>query len=54
MLPPPPLTDEEVLETFRQMNDVIRMRILTSEVLPAPMQNYEIGMSADWVNECCC
>ncbi|KAG0184516.1 mediator complex subunit [Apophysomyces sp. BC1034] len=42
MIPPPPLTDEEVLDAFQKMNDVIRMRMLTSEVLPSPMQNYRI------------
>lgn len=45
MVPPAPLTDEEVLETFRKMNDVIRMRMLTTEVLPSPMQHYRIGKS---------
>lgn len=43
MVPRSPLTDEEVLETFRKMNDVIRMRMLTTEVLPSPMQHYRIG-----------
>jgi hypothetical protein len=43
MLPPDPLTDEQVLETFQSMNDVIRMRMLTSEVLPSPIQTYRIG-----------
>ncbi|ORY98525.1 mediator complex subunit MED14-domain-containing protein [Syncephalastrum racemosum] len=42
MIPPRRLTDGEVLETFRQMNDVIRMRIMTDEVLPMPMQDYRI------------
>ncbi|KAI8967316.1 mediator complex subunit MED14-domain-containing protein [Mycotypha africana] len=39
MLAPPPLTDEEVLETFQNMNDVIRMRMITTEVLPSPLLN---------------
>lgn len=43
MLTTTPLTDEEVLETFQNMNDVIRMRMITSEVLPSPMQKYRIG-----------
>lgn len=43
MLTPTPLTDKEVLEIFRDMNDVIRMRMITTEVLPSPMQNYKIG-----------
>jgi hypothetical protein len=43
MLTPTPLTDEEVLETFQNMNDVIRMRMITTEVLPSPMQKYRIG-----------
>ncbi|KAI7880178.1 MED14-domain-containing protein [Lichtheimia hyalospora FSU 10163] len=42
MVPPSPLSDEEVLETFRKMNDVIRMRMLTTEILPSPMQHYRI------------
>ncbi|KAI8087237.1 mediator complex subunit MED14-domain-containing protein [Thamnidium elegans] len=42
MLTPTPLTDKEVLEIFRDMNDVIRMRMITTEVLPSPMQNYKI------------
>lgn len=47
MIPPKRLTDGEVLETFRQMNDVIRMRIMTDEVLPMPMQDYRIGKGAE-------
>lgn len=43
MLTPTPLTDAEVLETFQNMNDVIRMRMITTEVLPSPMQKYRIG-----------
>lgn len=43
MLTPTPLADKEVLEIFRDMNDVIRMRMITTEVLPSPMQNYKIG-----------
>jgi hypothetical protein len=43
MLTPTPLTDEEVLETFQNMNDVIRMRMITIEVLPSPMRKYRIG-----------
>ncbi|GAN01025.1 mediator of RNA polymerase II transcription subunit 14-like [Mucor ambiguus] len=43
MLTPTPLTDEEVLETFQNMNDVIRMRMVTTEVLPSPMRKYRIG-----------
>ncbi|KAL7319662.1 mediator complex subunit, variant 5 [Mucor circinelloides] len=42
MLTPTPLTDEEVLETFQNMNDVIRMRMITTEVLPSPMRKYRI------------
>ncbi|KAI9482994.1 MAG: mediator complex subunit MED14-domain-containing protein [Benjaminiella poitrasii] len=42
MMAPTPLTDEEVLETFHNMNDVIRMRMITTEVLPSPMRNYRI------------
>ncbi|KAF7726089.1 mediator complex subunit [Apophysomyces ossiformis] len=42
MIPSSPLTDQEVLDAFRKMNDVIRMRMLTSEVLPSPMKNYRI------------
>lgn len=44
MLTPTPLSDQEVLETFQNMNDVIRMRMITTEVLPSPMQKYRIGM----------
>lgn len=47
MLTPTPLTDKEVLETFQNMNDVIRMRMITTEVLPSPMQKYRIG-NADY------
>lgn len=43
MLTPKPLDDKEVLEIFRDMNDVIRMRMITTEVLPSPMQKYKIG-----------
>lgn len=43
MLTPTKLTDKEVLETFQNMNDVIRMRMITTEVLPSPMQKYRIG-----------
>ncbi|KAI8083090.1 mediator complex subunit MED14-domain-containing protein [Halteromyces radiatus] len=42
MLPPKPLTDQQVLETFEKMNDEIRIRMLTKEVLPSPMQQYRI------------
>ncbi|KAF1797445.1 mediator complex subunit MED14-domain-containing protein [Mucor lusitanicus] len=42
MLTPTPLTDQEVLETFQNMNDVIRMRMITTEVLPSPMRKYRI------------
>ncbi|KAI8985388.1 mediator complex subunit MED14-domain-containing protein [Pilobolus umbonatus] len=37
-----PLSDAAVLETFQNMNDLIRMRMLTTEVLPLPMQHYRI------------
>lgn len=43
MMAPTKLTDKEVLETFQNMNDVIRMRMITTEVLPSPMQKYRIG-----------
>lgn len=46
MLPPTPLTDRQVLETFEKMNDDIRVRMLTKEVLPSTMQEYRIGKSA--------
>ncbi|KAI8368341.1 mediator complex subunit MED14-domain-containing protein [Choanephora cucurbitarum] len=42
MMAPVPLSDQEVLETFQNMNDVIRMRMITTEVLPSPMQTYRI------------
>ncbi|KAI9308076.1 mediator complex subunit MED14-domain-containing protein [Cunninghamella echinulata] len=42
MLPPPPLTDKEVLETFEKLNDVLRVRMLTTEALPSPMRKYKI------------
>ncbi|ORX58215.1 MED14-domain-containing protein [Hesseltinella vesiculosa] len=42
MLPPPPLTDEQVLETFDKMNDELRLRMLTKEALPVTMKNYRI------------
>ncbi|SAM07877.1 hypothetical protein [Absidia glauca] len=42
MLPPTPLTDRQVLETFEKMNDDIRVRMLTKEVLPSTMQEYRI------------
>ncbi|EIE85708.1 hypothetical protein RO3G_10418 [Rhizopus delemar RA 99-880] len=42
MIPPTPLADEEVLDVFRKMNDTIRVRMLTEEVLPSPMQKYRI------------
>ncbi|KAL0095351.1 mediator complex subunit MED14-domain-containing protein [Phycomyces blakesleeanus] len=42
MVPPACLTDEEVLETFQKMNDVIRVRLLTTEVLPSPMLDHRI------------
>lgn len=44
MLPPPPLTDKEVLETFEKLNDVLRVRMLTTEALPSPMRKYKISM----------
>jgi hypothetical protein len=47
MLAPTSLTDKEVLETFQNMNDVIRMRMITTEVLPSPMQTYRIGKYED-------
>jgi hypothetical protein len=43
MIPPTPLADEEVLDVFQKMNDTIRVRMLTEEVLPSPMQKYRIG-----------
>ncbi|KAI9273703.1 mediator complex subunit MED14-domain-containing protein [Sporodiniella umbellata] len=42
MIPPTPLTDKEVLEVFQNMNDTIRVRMLTEEVLPSPMKKYRI------------
>ncbi|KAG0985182.1 hypothetical protein G6F29_004223 [Rhizopus arrhizus] len=42
MIPPTPLADEEVLDVFQKMNDTIRVRMLTEEVLPSPMQKYRI------------
>ncbi|RUS20565.1 hypothetical protein BC937DRAFT_94940 [Endogone sp. FLAS-F59071] len=42
LVPPPRMTDEEVLETFARLDDVIRMRMLISEVVPPPMRNYRI------------
>lgn len=45
MLKQTPLTDEEVLSIFQDMNDVIRMRMITTEVIPSPMRNYRIGKS---------
>lgn len=50
MIHPPPFTDEEVLETFQQMNDTIRVRMLTEEVLPSPMQKYRIGNESLFYN----
>jgi hypothetical protein len=47
VIPPKPLTDEEVLKTWNEMNDVIRLRMLTSEVLPSPMRGYRIGKRYD-------
>ncbi|ORZ18119.1 mediator complex subunit MED14-domain-containing protein [Absidia repens] len=43
MLPPAPLTDQQVLETFTKMNDEIRVRMLTKEILPSTMQKYRIA-----------
>lgn len=43
MLKPDPLSDEEVLNVFQDINDVIRMRMITTEVLPSPMKKYRIG-----------
>ncbi|KAI8064780.1 mediator complex subunit MED14-domain-containing protein [Gongronella butleri] len=43
MLPPAPLTDDQVLQTFDKMNDELRIRMLTKEVLPIPMNNYRIA-----------
>lgn len=43
LVPPPRMTDEEVLETFARLDDVIRMRMLMSEVVPPPMRKYRIG-----------
>ncbi|CAO3671138.1 unnamed protein product [Rhizopus stolonifer] len=42
MIPPTPLTDKEVLKVFEDMNDTIRVRMLTEEVLPSPMKKYRI------------
>ncbi|KAI9249124.1 mediator complex subunit MED14-domain-containing protein [Phascolomyces articulosus] len=39
---PVPLTDSDILDTFSKMNDVIRMRMMTTEVLPSPMKDYQI------------
>lgn len=52
MLTPTPLADKEVLEIFRDMNDVIRMRMITTEVLPSPMQNYKIGKNCFFLFAC--
>ncbi|KAI7862369.1 mediator complex subunit MED14-domain-containing protein [Spinellus fusiger] len=46
MVPPPRLTDEEVLDTFHKMNDLIRVRLLTTELIPSPMTECRIGKSA--------
>ncbi|KAH8554276.1 mediator complex subunit MED14-domain-containing protein [Umbelopsis sp. PMI_123] len=43
VIPPKPLTDKEVLQTWNELNDVIRLRMLTSEVLPSPMRHYRIA-----------
>ncbi|KAI9317591.1 mediator complex subunit MED14-domain-containing protein [Dichotomocladium elegans] len=45
MMPPKPLTDGEVLDTFRIMNDLIRLRLMTTDALPDPFQKYQIADS---------
>ncbi|KAM3579891.1 mediator complex subunit [Umbelopsis sp. WA50703] len=43
IIPPKALMDEEVLQTWSELNDIIRLRMLTTEVLPSPMRNYRIA-----------
>ena len=43
MVPVTPLTDLQVTQTLRDMEDVIRYRLRVSEVIPVEMSSYRIG-----------
>ena len=43
IVPPTPLTDDEVAKTLADVEDVIRFRLKMSEVIPIEMSKYRIG-----------
>lgn len=43
IIPPTPLTDEEVDKTFFDIEEAIRFRLRLSEIIPVEMSDYRIG-----------
>ncbi|PCH43924.1 MED14-domain-containing protein [Wolfiporia cocos MD-104 SS10] len=43
VIPPTPLTDEEVAKTLADVEDVIRFRLKMNEIIPPEMSNYRIA-----------
>lgn len=49
LIPVTPLTDSQVTQTFRDMEDVIRYRLRMSEVVPVEMSQYRIGYLLSYI-----
>ena len=43
MVPPTPLSDDEVAKILSNMEDVIRYRLRMHEIIPPEMSTYQIG-----------
>ena len=44
VVPLAPLTDSEVVKTLSDMEDVIRFRLRTTEIIPVEISQHRIGM----------
>ncbi|PFH52047.1 hypothetical protein AMATHDRAFT_74540 [Amanita thiersii Skay4041] len=45
VIPPIPLSDQEVMKTLAEMEEVMRYRLRTSEIIPVEMSQYRIATS---------
>jgi hypothetical protein len=43
LIPPTPLTDEQVEKTFFDIKEAIRYRLRLTEIIPVEMSDYHIG-----------
>ncbi|KAI0768733.1 MED14-domain-containing protein [Trametes elegans] len=48
VIPPTPLTDEEVAKTLADIEDAMRYRLRTSEIIPWEMSQYQIADGRVW------